>query len=60
MIIDNTIPLKDTFKKLTKEQQQKVVNYTMDSVIGKFKDYKFAYHGYANDNPNSKATNYSK
>ena len=57
--IDFSIPLVDQFIALKEDQKQRVINYTIDEVMKKYVNYKYGYHGYTNDDPNSK-TNYSK
>jgi len=51
--------LRDQFKQLKLGQQQRVVDYTMDVVMKKFKEFRYSYHGYATDNPKRPA-NYNK
>ena len=58
--VNEAIPLLDQFKALKDDQKQRVVNYTMESALGKFSNFRYAYHGYAIDNPNNKGSNYSK
>ena len=57
--IDLSILLVDQFRALKEDQKQRVINYTMDEVMKNYVNYKYGYHGYANDYSNSK-TNYSK